>query len=141
MSYTKSPLLSDEQIAFAANDYKRTKTGSPFAGIDFRAGAEFARDALAAQAAPAVQSPKSCIVDGDCKHGSWCSEVYCQEHCKFVKGAEALDALAELCDMATGGWDLPPSAVERIGAIARKASAAIRAAASTPAVYEDKEQP
>lgn len=40
-------------------------------------------------------------------------------------GAElsALDALAELCDEATGGWDLPPSAVARIGALARKARA------------------
>jgi hypothetical protein len=27
---------------------------------------------------------KTCLVtDESCKHGSWCSEVYCQEHCEF----------------------------------------------------------
>lgn len=29
---------------------------------------------------------KTCLVANEpCKHGSWCSEVYCQEHCKFVE--------------------------------------------------------
>lgn len=69
---------------------------------------------------------KPCLIAGECKHGNWCSEVYCQEHCQFVKDLNAFDALAEICDEATGGWNLPPSAVSRIGALARKASAAIR---------------
>lgn len=79
---------------------------------------------------------KPCLVAGDCKHGAWCSDVYCQERCQFVKGTGALDALAELCDMATGGWDLPPSAVCRIGALARKARAAMLAAAPAAAPAE-----
>ena len=29
---------------------------------------------------------KTCLVSNEsCKHGSWCSEVYCQEHCKFIE--------------------------------------------------------
>ena len=24
-----------------------------------------------------------CVDGGACKHGSWCTEVYCQEHCQF----------------------------------------------------------
>jgi hypothetical protein len=31
---------------------------------------------------------KPCLKGGQCKHGSWCSEVYCQEHCEFVEQAE-----------------------------------------------------
>lgn len=32
------------------------------------------------------QEQKTCLVANEsCKHGSWCSEVYCQEHCKFVE--------------------------------------------------------
>ncbi len=69
---------------------------------------------------------KPCLIAGDCKHGNWCSDVYCQEHCRFVKDLDALDALAELLDEAKGGWDLPPSATARIGTITRKAAAMLR---------------
>jgi hypothetical protein len=32
---------------------------------------------------------KTCLVANEsCKHESWCSEVYCQEHCEFVEQAE-----------------------------------------------------
>ena len=32
------------------------------------------------------QEQKTCLVaDEPCKHGSWCSEVYCQERCEFVE--------------------------------------------------------
>lgn len=74
-----------------------------------------------------MSATKMCLVGGPCKHGNWCSDVYCQEHCRFVKEIEQLDALAELCDEAKGGWDLPPAAVSRLGALARKARAAIAA--------------
>lgn len=78
---------------------------------------------------------KPCLVSGTCKHGNWCSDVYCQEHCKFVKELDQLDALAELCEEATGGWDLPPTAVYRLGKLARKVSAAL---ASKPPAEEQK---
>ena len=42
------------------------------------------REALAEQPAQ-----KTCLVANEsCKHGSWCSEVYCQEHCKFAQPAQ-----------------------------------------------------
>lgn len=44
-------------------------------------------DLAAAPEAPAQTKP--CLVKGDCKHGAWCSENYCQEHCQFVKSAQA----------------------------------------------------
>lgn len=68
---------------------------------------------------------KPCLVSGTCEHGNWCSDVYCQEHCRFFKELDQLDALAELCEEATGGWDLPPTAVYRIGKLARKVRAAL----------------
>ena len=69
---------------------------------------------------------KPCLISGSCRHGGWCSEVYCQEHCRFVKEIDQLDALASLCDEATGGWDLPPSATTRLGTLTRKAAAMLR---------------
>ena len=34
----------------------------------------------------ALAAQKTCLVANEpCKHGSWCSEVYCQEHCKFIE--------------------------------------------------------
>lgn len=72
-----------------------------------------------------MSTTKICLIGGSCKHGNWCSDVYCQEHCRFVKEIDQLDALAELCEEAKGGWDLPPAAVSRLGALARKARAAI----------------
>jgi hypothetical protein len=42
--------------------------------------------ALRQAIAQAEQKP--CLKGGQCKHGSWCSEVYCQEHCEFVEQAE-----------------------------------------------------
>jgi hypothetical protein len=32
-----------------------------------------------------IEQAMPCLVSGDCKHGSWCTDVYCQEHCRFVK--------------------------------------------------------
>lgn len=40
---------------------------------------------------------------------------------------ERLNALSELCGMATGGWDLPDSATARISSIASKAAALLAA--------------
>jgi hypothetical protein len=45
-----------------------------------------AMDALRQAIGQAEQKP--CLKGGQCKHGSWCSEVYCQEHCEFVEQAE-----------------------------------------------------
>jgi hypothetical protein len=39
---------------------------------------------------------KQCLMGGQCKHGSWCSEVYCQEHCEFVEQAEQAQPVGEV---------------------------------------------
>jgi hypothetical protein len=48
--------------------------------------------ALRQAIAQAEQKP--CLKGGQCKHGSWCSEVYCQEHCEFVEQAEQAQPVA-----------------------------------------------
>lgn len=59
------------------------------------------QEALAAhQAQQAEPEQKPCLVSGACKHGSWCSETYCQEHCKFVKEAPQPSHVP--------GWQLVP---------------------------------
>ena len=47
---------------------------------------------LAAAPTPPAPEAKSCLITGTCKHGSWCSEVYCQEHCQFVEAQAAPEA-------------------------------------------------
>lgn len=46
--------------------------------------------------------------------------------------AVALAALADLCSMASGGWDLPPSAVARIGELAANAGGGL----ADPGAYD-----
>jgi hypothetical protein len=62
---------------------------------------------------PAQGAAKPCLFGGDCKHGGWCSDVYCQERCQFKK-AGSLRAIADLMQQADGGWNLPASATKRI---------------------------
>jgi hypothetical protein len=41
---------------------------------------------------------KQCLMGGQCKHGSWCSDVYCQEHCKFIEQAQQTEQAQPLTD-------------------------------------------
>ena len=36
---------------------------------------------------PVAAGIRPCLKGGDCKHPGWCSEVYCQDRCEFVKPA------------------------------------------------------
>ena len=61
---------------------------SPWAGEDANHTEQYAAyHALRERLAQPEQ--KTCLVANEpCKHGSWCSEVYCQEHCKFAQPAQ-----------------------------------------------------
>jgi hypothetical protein len=62
-----------------------------------------AAEALAAhQAQQAEPEQKPCLVSGACKHGGWCTETYCQEHCQFVKEDPQQEPVAWVDERAIG---------------------------------------
>jgi hypothetical protein len=86
---------------------------------------------------PQAEPVKPCLFGGACKHGGWCSEVYCQERCEFKK-TDSLRAIADLMKQADGGWNLPPSATKRIAELldAMLAGTASKPAAQGVAAFE-----
>lgn len=66
----------------AAPRWHYIEIGSPIPG-KFTLQKVYVSPAAALAAQQAEQKP--CLVSGACEHGNWCSETYCQKHCKFVK--------------------------------------------------------
>jgi hypothetical protein len=83
-------------------------TGSNYP--DVRVLLAFVEQALAAPTPPAPEA-KSCLITGTCKHGSWCSEVYCQEHCQFVEAQAAPEAQQPAGRASVDDWERELSAV------------------------------
>jgi len=88
------------------------------------------QEALAEQ--PAQQEPVACPDGRQCKHGAWCTETYCQEHCEFrappqrkpLTDEEIWDEVkAADLDWQTG-WSLDEDASNRYITFARAIEAA-----------------
>ena len=81
---------------------------------------------------PAQQEPVACPDGRQCKHGAWCTETYCQEHCEFrappqrkpLTDEEIWDEVkAADLDWQTG-WSLDEDASNRYITFARAIEAA-----------------
>ncbi|MDE2102709.1 MAG: hypothetical protein KGL39_36025 [Patescibacteria group bacterium] len=56
-------------------------------GEEYPIGRELWEKTYTVGAPPQPAQPEPCVDGSKCKHGSWCTEAYCQEYCQFRTSA------------------------------------------------------